>query len=70
MPPKVSKKVAGIILRSRKTIMKDGFIVSVRFLCLLSILNIHQFYNLVVFYCLQELNRNINHKNLVYIDIL
>ncbi|XP_042907151.1 hippocampus abundant transcript 1 protein isoform X2 [Parasteatoda tepidariorum] len=28
MPPKVSKKVAGIILRSRKTIMKDGFISS------------------------------------------
>ncbi|GFS82507.1 hippocampus abundant transcript 1 protein [Trichonephila clavipes] len=28
MPPKASKKVAGIILRSRKTIMKDGFISS------------------------------------------
>ncbi|KAG8192665.1 hypothetical protein JTE90_009694 [Oedothorax gibbosus] len=28
MPPKASKKVAGIILRCRKTIMKDGFISS------------------------------------------
>jgi hypothetical protein len=34
MPTKVSKKVVGMIIRSRKTIMKDG-VMTVRFIFLL-----------------------------------